>query len=87
MGLDAKETVRIADLFTRAGLPTQVRLSDAQFHRLIETMRVDKKVSGGQVKFVLAKRIGEVVWGQKVPVEAIAEALNHRGKGRYGRGK
>ena len=87
LGLDAKEAARIADLFTRAGLPTQLRFSNAQFQRLIETMKVDKKVSGGEVKFVLAKRIGEMVWGQKVPVEAIAEALNHRGKGSHGRSK
>ena len=38
-------------------------------------MRLDKKVSGGEVKFVLAQRIGKVVWGRRVPEVYIREAL------------
>ena len=30
-------------------------------------MRHDKKVSGGEIKFVLAKRIGRVVWWKAGP--------------------
>ena len=41
-------------------------------------MRLDKKVSGGEFKFVLAKRIGKAVWGQRVPDELIAQALDFR---------
>jgi 3-dehydroquinate synthetase len=38
-------------------------------------MKVDKKVSGGEVKFVLAKKMGRVVWGQKVLRRLIEDAL------------
>ena len=39
-------------------------------------MRLDKKVSDGRIKFVLARRIGEVQWGENVPDELIRETLN-----------
>ena len=39
-------------------------------------MQRDKKVSGGEIKFVLARRIGEVVWGQKVPLARVEAVLN-----------
>jgi 3-dehydroquinate synthetase len=39
-------------------------------------MKLDKKVSGGEVKFVLARQIGEVEFGLKVPREVIEEALD-----------
>jgi 3-dehydroquinate synthetase len=39
-------------------------------------MRLDKKVSAGEIKFVLAKRIGEVIWGQNVPEPLVHEALD-----------
>jgi 3-dehydroquinate synthetase len=38
-------------------------------------MRLDKKVSGGEIQFVLAKKIGRLVCGQKVPPALIEEAL------------
>ena len=38
-------------------------------------MKLDKKVSAGEIKFVLAERIGKVVWGQKVPAAVLQEAL------------
>ena len=42
-------------------------------------MRFDKKVSGGEVKFVLAKRIGRVAWGQRVPGNLIGKVLDEIG--------
>jgi hypothetical protein len=39
-------------------------------------MRLDKKVSGGEVRFVLAKKIGNVIWGHRVAEEWIHLALN-----------
>ena len=70
------EAERIADLFRRAGLPTSVELNKRQFAQLSQAMKLDKKVSGGEIKFVLAKRIGDVVWGQKVPIDLIYQTLN-----------
>jgi 3-dehydroquinate synthase len=75
-GLRAAEVERIESLFARVGLPTEVKLSPAQRRKLFNAMRLDKKVSGGDIKFVLAKRIGKVVWGQSVPPEVITQALN-----------
>ena len=76
LGLPARQVGRITDLFERAGLPTRVNLNARQGQRLFGAMRLDKKVSGGEIKFVLAKRIGKVVWGQRVPESLIEETLN-----------
>ncbi|HWN94660.1 MAG TPA: 3-dehydroquinate synthase, partial [Methylomirabilota bacterium] len=75
-GLPQIDVERITDLFRRAGLPTSVKLSKAQMKQLFAAMRLDKKVSGGQIRFVLARRIGEVAWGQLVPDELIRETLD-----------
>ena len=69
---------RITELFRRAGLPTAVKLSTAQQRRLVAAMQLDKKVSGGEIRFVLARGIGEVEFGQKVPHSLLAEALDHQ---------
>lgn len=74
-GLPAREVARITELFRRAGLPTRARLSSAQRRRLLAAMKLDKKVSGGEIRFVLARRLGEVVWGCRVPVATIERAL------------
>ena len=81
VGLPARNVARIATLFERAGLPTAVKLNRLQRARLLAAMRLDKKVSSGEIKFVLAKRIGKVVWGQRVPeaaIEAILTTDGHR---------
>jgi len=39
-------------------------------------MRLDKKVSGGEIKFVLAKRIGQVEFGCQIPAALVEQALN-----------
>jgi len=74
-GLPAKDAARIAALFQRAGLPTEVKLSSNQRPKLFAAMKLDKKVSDGEIKFVLAKRIGKVVWGQRVPTVEIEKVL------------
>ncbi len=74
-GLPELDVERIADLFRRAGLPTSVDLKPREMEPLSAAMRLDKKVSGGEIKFVLARRIGEAVWGQKVPDELIRATL------------
>lgn len=76
LGLPAGDVARIRDLFQHTGLPTQLNLSAAQRKRLFAAMSLDKKVSGGEVKFVLAERIGKVVWGQRVSAALINAALD-----------
>ena len=75
-GLPQIDVERITDLFRRAGLPTSVELNRSQQKQLFGAMRLDKKVRDGEIKFVLAKRIGEVVAGQRVPTELIRETLD-----------
>jgi 3-dehydroquinate synthase len=74
-GLPAEESARIENLFRRAGLPIAIKLSRAARARLLTAMQLDKKVSGGEIKFVLARRIGQVETGQQVPSAVIEKIL------------
>ena len=73
LGFPESDVERIANLFRRAGLPTGLKLTKQQRRRLHAAIQLDKKVSAGQVKFVLAKRIGQVVPGQTVPAKFVEE--------------
>jgi 3-dehydroquinate synthase len=75
MGLPRDEAFRVEALFQRAGLPTHIRINTSQLRRLFDAMRLDKKTTGGEVRFVLARKIGQVEFGQRVSVEAIDWAL------------
>ena len=77
LGLSRKEADRIRALFQAAGLPTEITLNHQQLDKLVTAMRLDKKVSGGEIRFVLATKIGHVSWGQKVPLELIKNVLTH----------
>jgi 3-dehydroquinate synthase len=74
--LPDSDVERITNLFHRAGLPTRARFNASQRTKIFAAMRLDKKVSGGEIKFVLAKKIGKVVWGQRIPDRAIHEVLS-----------
>jgi 3-dehydroquinate synthase len=74
-GLPVEDAARIERLFARAGLPTALPLSAARQRKLIEAMRLDKKVSAGEIRFVLARRIGTVEAGHKIAPAWISEAL------------
>lgn len=76
LGLPVKDVERIRALFVAAGLPVSIKLTTAQRTKLLAAMTLDKKVSGGEIKFVLAERIGKVVWGQKVPAATVQRALD-----------
>jgi 3-dehydroquinate synthase len=76
LGLPERDVERITRLFRRAGLPVVIRLRAVQRPKLFAAMRLDKKVRGGEIKFVLARKIGGVVWGQRVPDELIHQALD-----------
>ncbi len=75
LGLPVNEVERIEKLFAQAGLPTRIKLNSIQRKKLFAAMKLDKKVSAGEIKFVLAEKIGQVVWGQKVPQALIEEVL------------
>ena len=76
MGLSGNDAGRIRDLFKRAGLPVGIKLSTPRRRKLFAAMRLDKKVSGGEIRFVLARKIGNVTWGQCVPENLINRALD-----------
>jgi len=74
-GLPSDQAARIESLFDRAGLPVRISLSPGQRRKLFAAMLLDKKVSAGEIKFVLARRIGAVEFGCRVPQEAIERVL------------
>lgn len=76
LGLDVCDVRQIEALFTRYGLPTRIQLNATQKKKFFAAMRLDKKASHGQVKFVLARKIGKVEFGQRVPTQAIELALS-----------
>ena len=75
LGLPSGDVVRIEKLFAQAGLPVTIKLNPGQRTKLFTAMQLDKKVSGGEVKFVLAKKIGRVEYGCKVTTDSINQAL------------
>jgi 3-dehydroquinate synthase len=74
-GLPADHVARIRHLFEAAELPVRLDASPALQRRLLEAMRLDKKVRGGVIQFVLARRVGSVEHGCPVPEPAIRQAL------------
>jgi 3-dehydroquinate synthase len=74
--LPSTDATRIGNVFARLGLPNRIHLTRPQIERLFAAMRLDKKVSDGEIKFVLAKRIGKVTWGQRVPEPLLRQILN-----------
>jgi 3-dehydroquinate synthase len=75
LGLSSRDVERIGKLFVQAGLPVKLKLNPARRKKLFAAMQLDKKVSGGEIKFVLAEKLGKVVWGQKVLPAVIEEVL------------
>ena len=75
LGLPSGDAERIEQLFVQAGLPVKIKLTAAQRKKLFAAMKLDKKVSGGEIKFVLAQKIGKVVWGQKASTDLIKAVL------------
>ncbi len=75
LGFPEADVQRLTTLLDRAGLPTRLPLTSGLRRRLMEAMRLDKKVSGGEIRFVLAEKIGKVQWGRTAPPELVAQAL------------
>ena len=75
LGLPSGDVARIEKLFVQAGLPVKIKLNAAQRKKLFTAMKLDKKVSGGEVKFVLAEKIGKVKFGCKVAPDNINDVI------------
>lgn len=70
---EAGLAARMEACLQRAGLPLRCPGLDPAAIRA--AMASDKKKTKGQLKFVLPRRIGEVVWGQAVPEAALTQIL------------
>ena len=70
-----KDVHRLQALLTRIGLPVTVKLTARKRDQLLDAMRLDKKNTGGELKFVLARALGDVVAGQRVPEAEIQQLL------------
>lgn len=76
LGLPAQDATRITKLFKAAGLPVKLKADAALQRRLGNAMKLDKKVSGGEIKFVLARRIGSVEYGCQIPTQVLKHTLS-----------
>ena len=71
-------TERVTKLLADYGLPTSLAVLDRRpsVTELLDTIQVDKKAEGGKVRFVLPKKIGEVViskdWDERHLQELLA---------------
>ena len=76
LGLPSRDVERIKKIFTSARLPVKIKLNSTRRKKLFAAMKLDKKASAGEVKFVLAQKIGKVVWNQRVPEKMISQILD-----------
>lgn len=75
LSLSDNEVARIERIFAKANLPVSLKLPSKTRAKLIAAMKLDKKVSAGEVRFVLATHIGRVVYAQRVSINQIELAL------------
>ncbi|WCJ60038.1 3-dehydroquinate synthase [Fontisphaera persica] len=74
-GLSPAEARRLAKLIAAAGLPVRYAVDEERWQKLLHAMQLDKKVSQGQIKFVLLSALGRALWGQPVAPEQIRQSL------------
>jgi 3-dehydroquinate synthase len=68
---------RIIDLLKKLGLPTCINGLVAE--KIIKALKIDKKVRGGKVLFVLPDKIGNVIVKDNVSVPVIRKVLKEMG--------
>ncbi len=83
LGLPARDAARIEALLVRAGLPVKMQLNGARRGKLFDAMRLDKKVSNGEIQFVLARKIGRVEFGKKVSPKVLEQCLDRCSSGGF----
>jgi 3-dehydroquinate synthase len=81
LGLPARDAARIETLLVRAGLPVKMQLNGARREKLFDAMKLDKKVSNGEIQFVLARKIGRVEFGKKVSPKVLGQCLDRCSSG------
>ncbi|MDB6130810.1 MAG: aroB [Verrucomicrobiales bacterium] len=81
-GLPERDLLRIKALFEKIGLPVSLPITPSKREKMFQAMQMDKKVSNGSVKFVLAREIGKVDYGIAVPEQDIHWAIDQVSSGR-----
>jgi 3-dehydroquinate synthase len=75
MGLWTQEEAKRQDvLIEKTGLPTDIP-AELKIDAILETIKSDKKVKAGKVRFILPTTIGRVMITNQVTSESITEAL------------
>jgi 3-dehydroquinate synthase len=62
------------ELIEKTGLPTKLP-SNLDIEKILETLKTDKKVKDGKVRFILPKRIGEATISDRVTSDLLREIL------------
>lgn len=76
MGLWTKAEAQRQDaLIAKAGLPTEIP-SELAIEDILETIKSDKKVKAGKVRFILPTAIGKAIISDRVTPEIITKALS-----------
>lgn len=76
LGLPAKSVDRIRNLLAACELPISLPPQTSP-RKLLRAMQLDKKVRGGEIKFVLARRLGRVEFGLPVEAAQLRQFLNN----------
>ncbi len=71
--LGKDELIRLDSIIKRAGLPIEIPRLETE--KIIQTMRHDKKILGGKIKFVLPKAIGSVFITDEVSLSLVEQVL------------
>ena len=71
--LDKDELARLRGVILGAALPTEI--PDLDRGKMLQAIGHDKKISGGKVKFVLLKSIGDVFISDQVSLSLVEEGL------------
>ncbi|MGB9613122.1 MAG: 3-dehydroquinate synthase [Candidatus Margulisiibacteriota bacterium] len=74
---DRSEVKRIKNLLEKLGLPTEMEKLPAD--KIIEALKIDKKVRAGKIQFVLPERLGKVVIRNDIPLNLVKQVLRELG--------
>jgi 3-dehydroquinate synthase len=77
-GFPSVDARRLRQLLEQLGLPVSLGQHDLKVEDMIEAMGMDKKVSDGRLKFVLARSLGDVIVSDDVGLDLLRELLNEQ---------
>jgi 3-dehydroquinate synthase len=77
-GLAESDAARLESLLDGLGLPTTLGEHDLSVDGMVEAMGMDKKVSDGRLKFVLAQNLGDVVICDDVGLDVLVGVLREQ---------